>query len=549
MVRILGISCYYHEAAAALLVDGKIVAATAEERFSRIKHDASFPEQAIEFCLKYGKIKPRDLDWVVFYEKPFRKFERNLTVSLENFPSSLSFFVEAMKNFLTEKLWIKSKIAAQLEVSPEKILFVPHHLSHAAASFYPSPFKEAAYLTLDGVGEWTTGSWGICINNKIRPLGEMRFPDSVGLLYSTFTAYLGFEINDGEYTVMGMAGYGQPKYIKLIKKLYKQHKDGSIELNLPYFTFHKSSQLMYSKKFARLFDGLDRFNIASSLQTEVETMIFRVLNFIHQQTGMNRLIFGGGVALNSVLNGKITANSGFKGIFIFPAAGDDGGCVGAALYVYHHILGYKKRYLLFDVFLGAGLGKLGGLGKKMSKKHLINYVAGKLADGKVVGWCEGRAEFGPRALGHRSILADPRNPQMKDLLNQKIKFREQFRPFAPAVLSEYARDYFLGDQESLDNLGKYMLGTFRVKSQARKKIASIVHVDGTARAQLVAKDYPGKLRSLLEAFYQKTKIPVLLNTSFNLKGEPIVNSPEDALNTFQRSGLDILVLENYIMEK
>ncbi len=553
-MKILGISCFYHESAAALIIDGKIVAASAEERFSRIKHDASFPQKAIDFCLEFAGIKIKQLDYIVFYEKPFLKFERNLTISLNYFPESLSFFVDSMKNFLTEKLWIKSIISQKLEVNPDKILLVPHHLSHAAASFYPSPFKEAAYLTLDGIGEWTTGSWGIARGITVEPRGEMKFPNSVGLLYSTFTAFLGFEVNDGEYKLMGMAGYGKPKYMDKVKKLYKQYEDGSIKLNLDYFSFHKSSKTMYSEKFIREFGEIrdvgeiGRFNLAASIQAAVEEIVINIINFIQKQTGMDYLVYGGGVALNSVINGKITARTPFKDVFIFPAAGDDGGALGCALYVYHHVLGFKRRYPLKDVFLGrlGELGKLGRLGKKMAERELLNYVVGKLAEGKVVGWFEGRAEFGPRALGARSILADPRNAEMRDTVNSKIKFREQFRPFAPAVLEEYAKEYFFGN---FGNLGKFMLGTFKAKKKTKKIAPAIIHVDGSSRIQIVYKNYPTNLRKLLKTFFKKIGVPILLNTSFNLKGEPIVNSLEDALNTFKRSGLDILVIENYIIEK
>lgn len=551
-MNILGISCFYHESAAALIIDGKIIAASAEERFSRIKHDSSFPKTAIDFCLEYGRIKSADLEYVAFYEKPFLKFERNLMTSLRNFPNSLSLFVDSMKNFLTEKLWVKSIIAEKLKINPEKILFIPHHLSHAAASFYPSPFKEAAFLTLDGVGEWTTGSWGMASGDKFLPMGEMKFPNSVGLLYSTFTAFLGFEVNDGEYKVMGMAGYGKPEYVAKIKKLYKQYNDGLIKLNLDYFAFHKSSKRMYSEKFIREFGGLGGFGIAASLQKCTEEIVFNMLNFIYKKTKQKYLVYGGGVALNSVINGKIPYKTSFKDLFIFPASGDDGGAVGAALYAYHHVLGHTRRYSLDNVFLGQEFKILNLKFRtkhkitEMKDRNLIDYIAGRLAEGKVIGWFEGRAEFGPRALGHRSILADPRNVSMKNKVNLKVKFREEFRPFAPAVLEEYTDQYFQGIQ---GNLGKFMLGTFKVRPKTKKIAPAIVHVDGTSRIQIVSKNYSGKLRKLLKSFYKKTGVPILLNTSFNLQGEPIVNSPEDALSIFHRSGLDILVLENSIIEK
>lgn len=555
LMYILGISCFYHESAAALIRDGEIIAASAEERFSRKKHDSGFPKNSIKFCLELAGIQSSDLDYIVFYEKPFRKFERNLMLSLNYFPESYTFFIDFMKNFLTEKLWIKSTIMTELNVNSDRVFFVPHHLSHAAASYYPSPFTESAYLTLDGVGEWTTGSFGYALKNKLYPKGEIRFPNSVGLLYSAFTAYLGFEVNDGEYKVMGMAAYGRPTHLSKIKKLYKQAKDGSIKLNLEYFSFHKSSRSMYSKKFTRLFKKLDKFDIAASIQKCTEEIIFNMLNHIFRETKQKNLIIGGGVALNSVINGKIVSETPFKNLFIFPAPGDDGGSVGAVLYFYHHVLGFKKRKNLTNIFLGKDssesdtkllLKKHSLKMKKMKDKELFEFISAKISEGKVIGWFEGRAEFGPRALGHRSILADPRNPKMKDIVNAKIKFREEFRPFAPVVLAEHANKYFSITEY---NLSPFMLGTFEAKSRAKKNSPATVHEDGTSRIQIVGKNYSGKYRKLLEAFFKKTGVPVLLNTSFNVKGEPIVNTPEDAYKTFMGSGIDILVIENYVLEK
>jgi len=552
---ILGVSCFYHESAAALIHNGRVVAAGAEERFSRKKHDSSFPRYAIEFCLKQAGIDSSNLDYVVFYEKPFRKFERNIISSLRYFPKSHTFFTESMKNFLVEKLWVKSILASELRIDPAKILFIPHHLSHAAASFYTSPFSHAAFLTLDGIGEWTTGSFGTASKGKLHPIGEMKFPHSVGLLYAAFTAFLGFEVNDGEYKVMGMAAYGTPKHLSKVRKLYKQSSDGSIKLDLDYFVFHKSSKSMYSDKFARLFADLNKFDIAASVQKCTEEIIFNMLKYISKQTGQKNLVLGGGVALNSVINGKIVKETPFKNVFIFPAAGDDGGAVGAALYLYHHVLGFKKREKFSNVFLGKDssendiklLIKKNALKmKKMEDRELLDFISTKISDGKVVGWFEGKAEFGPRALGHRSILADPRDQKMKDIVNSKIKFREEFRPFAPVVLAEHADKYF---SITSDNLSPFMLGAFDAKLPAKKNSPATVHEDGTSRVQVVDKNYPGKYRKLLQAFFKKTGVPVLLNTSFNVKGEPIVNSPLDAYNTFKLSGIDILVLENYVLEK
>lgn len=552
---ILGISCHYHESAAAVICNGRIIAAAAEERFTRKKHDAGFPKNAIAYCLKETGVAAPELDYVAFYEKPFRKFERNLTVALTYVPDSRGWFVESMRNELTEKLWIKSAIIAELGIAPERILFVPQHLSHAAASFYPSPFARAAYLTLDAVGEWTTGSYGTAAGHRLHPIAEMRFPHSIGYLYSAFTAFLGFEVNDGEYKVMGLAGYGKPRYVRKVRKTFRQLPDGSVELDLSYFRFHTSADSMYSDLFAREFKRCDRFDLAASVQKVTEDMILNMMTKIAQKTGESNLVYGGGVALNSVINGLVTRRTPFKHLFIFPAAGDDGAAAGAALYVYHHVLGHGKRRILDDVFRGPGysgaeiarfLRTAHIPHRRYSDAMLLSYITDRLCEGKVVGWFEGRSEFGPRALGHRTILADPRNANMKDIVNGKIKFREEFRPFAPVVLSEKAREYYDITEE---NLIPYMLGTFTARPAARRISKATTHVDGTSRIQTVKKDYPGRYRKLLAAFYRKTGRPILLNTSFNLKGEPIVNSPEDAYSTFMRSGIDVLVLDRYVITK
>lgn len=548
---ILGISCFYHESAACLIKDGEIIAASAEERFSRIKHDSSFPAQAINFCLKQAGASVGQLDYVVFYEKPFIKFQRNLLISLRYYPKTLPFFIESIKNSLSQKLWVKSIITKQLKVSPEKILFVPHHISHASAAYFNSLFESAAYLTLDGVGEWHCGSWGKAKGNQLFPKASLNYPHSVGLLYSSFTAFLGFEVNEGEYKVMGLAAYGKPKYLDKVSQVYKQFKDGSIELDLSYFDFYKASR-MYSQKFKKEFSGLDKNDLAASIQVTTEEIILNMCRFIRQQTKEDNLVFGGGVALNSVVNSKILSQTGFKKLFIFPASGDDGGAVGAALYTYF-VLGGSKRRVFENPFLGQSfsnqeiekfLRKKKIKYKKLTNFDLVSQVTTDLKNGKVVGWFEGRAEFGPRALGHRSILADPRTSEMKDLVNRKVKFREDFRPFAPAILVEQANNYFY----KLDpSLSQFMLGTFRAKPIAKKQAPAIVHIDGSARVQIVEKDFPGNFRKLLESFFAQTGVPILLNTSFNLKGEPIVNSLEDAYSTFRRSGIDTLVLENYLV--
>lgn len=542
---ILGISCHYHEAAAALIRDGSIVAASEEERFSRIKHDAEFPASAVAFCLRQAGIAAGDIDYVAFYEKPFRKFERSIAVSAAFAPGSRSWFVDAMKSELTKKLWIKSTIVHKLNVDPSRVLFVPQHLSHAAASFYPSPFDRAAFLTLDAVGEWTTGSWGTARANKLYPMGEMRFPHSVGYLYSAFTAFLGFAVNDGEYKVMGMAGYGKPRYETKVKKLFRQHADGSISLNLDYFLFHKSTRAMYADRFVREFSGCGRFDLAASIQKVTQEIILTMMSKIAKKTGEKNLVYGGGVALNSVVNGMVTEKTPFSRVFIFPAAGDDGAAVGAALYVQHHVLGSTKRHPLSHVFLGESFDPEPFLRRenipytRYDDDDLYAFIADQMVSGKVVGWCEGRAEFGPRALGHRSIFADPVNPRMKDIVNRKIKFREEFRPFAPMVLAAHAKKYFPG-ADSL--MSPFMLATRAASKDAKKIAPATVHVDGTSRIQIT--DHP-----LIRAFYKKTGRPIMLNTSFNLKGEPIVNSPRDAYRTFLKSGIDVLVLDRCVILK
>ncbi len=527
---VLGISCYYHDSAAALIKDGEIIAACAEERFTRVKHDSSFPVQAINFCLEFAGIKPSDLDYVVFYEKPFRKLERHIETASNFFPHARQYFVRAIQSEFQEKLWIKSKILDFLKIPSSKLMFVPHHLSHAAAAFYPSPFNEAAFLTLDGVGEWTTGLWGLAKGSILNPMGEMRFPDSIGLLYSTMTAFLGFEVNEGEYKVMGLAAYGRPRYKNLIQKLYCQNTDSSINLNLEYFSFHLDVTRMYSQKFADLFANLDKADLAASLQKCTEEIILNIAKYVKKQTKQKYLVFGGGVALNSVVNAKLALKSGFEDIFIYPAAGDDGGAVGCGLYVYHHILQNEVRFPIKDMFLGPSYSG--------HKKLNPTSIAKRLAQGKIVAFFTGRSEFGPRALGHRSILADPRDPKMKDRVNTTIKYREEFRPFAPVVMAEFADKYF----ENINwHLSPFMLGTFKAKAITKKQAPAIVHVDGTSRIQTVSS---GPLYKILKEFYVITGVPILLNTSFNLKGEPIVNSQVDAYNTFKNSNLDMLVLGN-----
>ena len=598
---ILGISCFYHESAACLIKDGKIVAACAEERFSRKKHDSEFPQNAIKFCLEYAKISVSDLDWIVFYEKPFWKFQRILISTLVSFPFAWRLFAKAMVTWLTDKLWVRSIIADELKIEAKKILFVPHHISHAASSFYASGFQKSAVLTFDGVGEWTTTSWGVGEDNNLKLFAEIKFPHSLGLLYSVFTAFLGFEVNDGEYKVMGMAPYGKPRYLDQVKKLVRVYKDGSFSLKMNYFKFHKSAEYSFSKKFVELFgnsrprdlyfftktSGYPSYfgekpsdyeklcvlnqkyaDIAASIQAFTEEIIMQLANNLYQKTKLENLCIGGGVGLNSVANGLLLKKGPFKRIFVQPAAGDDGGSLGAAFYVYHALLqktrtasvyGKREIYVQDHCFYGAEFTEAEiekflksqklKYQKILSESRLIDFLADALTKGKVIGFFHGRAEWGPRALGARSILADPRREEMKEIVNTKIKFREPYRPFAPVVLAEKAKDYFdVGNLEH-EHLSNFMLGVFPVKKEKRKIIPAVTHVDGSGRLQIIDEKQNARYYNIINKFGQKTGVYVLLNTSFNLKGEPIVNSPKDALNTFKTSGLDILALERYIIRK
>lgn len=589
---ILGISCFYHESAACLIRDGKVVAASAEERFTRKKHDSNFPKEAIKFCLKTAGIGVRDLDFVVFYEKPFWKFQRILLSALAAWPLAWRFFAKAMIVWLSDKLWVRSIIADELQVDVKKILLVPHHISHAASAFYPSGFKKAAILTFDGVGEWTTTTYGAGNDREIKLFSEIKYPHSLGLLYSVFTAFLGFEVNDGEYKVMGMAPYGKPRYLDRVNKLVKVYKDGSFSLKMDYFAFHKSTEYSYGPKFIELFgkprprdlhfftkssgypsyfgdkpsnfDELCELNqkyadIAGSVQAFCEEVILTLAKMVYEKTKLENLCIGGGVGLNSVANGLLLRKGPFKRIFVQPAAGDDGGSLGAALYVYHALLGKKRAFVQDNCYFGEEFSdseienflksKKIKFRKIASEEKLCDLLAGEIADGKVVGFFHGRSEWGPRALGARSIMADPRKEEMKDVVNTKIKFREPYRPFAPVVLFEKAKDYFELEELEHHHLTNFMLGVFSVKKNKRKIIPAVTHVDGSGRLQIISEEQNARYYNLIKKFGQKTGVYVLLNTSFNLKGEPIVNSPQNAFNTFKKSGLDILALEKYIVLK
>jgi len=572
---ILGISCFFHDAAAALLRDGQLLAAAEEERFTRKKHDFEFPANAIEFCLRTGGIAARDLDYVVFFEKPFVKFERLLLTSLQEFPRSYPLFREAMITWLGDKLWIKQLIQKRLGVAPEKILFSEHHLSHAASAFFCSPFDEAAILTVDGVGEWTTASLGVGRGTEIRLTKEIRFPHSLGLLYSAFTAFLGFEVNDGEYKVMGMAPFGIPRYVDKVHKVVRTHRDGSFELDMDYFSFHYSTHRTFSRKFEALFGSPRRpradfsgeltredqhyADIAASIQAVTEEILLAMATTLQRETGLRRLCLAGGVALNSVANGRIVRETAFDEVYIQPSAGDGGGAVGAALYAHRAVLGHPRRFVMEHAFWGEvhGPDVIERFLRRESiaytriddEERLIERVVDGLQRGKVVGWSQGRFEWGPRSLGNRSILADPRRAEMRDVVNTKIKFREPFRPFAPSVVLERAEEYFVLPDAARHYPARFMLYVVGVRADKQAVIPAVTHVDGTGRLQTVSGAYGSRYYKLIETFGKATGVPVLLNTSFNLRGEPIVNTPAEAFNTFHQSGMDVLVLGDYVVEK
>ncbi|MCX5778283.1 MAG: hypothetical protein NTU66_03550 [Elusimicrobia bacterium] len=570
MVTILGISCFYHDASAAIVRDGQVIAASSEERFSRIKHDAGFPDKAIAYCCSAAGIAPIDIDYVVFYEKPFLKFERIILSILLSFPRSCLLFREAMVTWLNEKLWIRQILQERTGVPEKNISFCEHHQSHAASAYLCSPYQDAAILTVDGVGEWATTTFGYGSGNRFAIEQEIHFPHSLGLLYSTFTAFLGFEVNEGEYKVMGMAPYGTPRFVDKIEKLLSMHDDGSFTLDMRYFAYHYSHRRSFSKRFVQEFGSprdpshaeiFDTYyaDIAASIQRAIENAAVNLCCALYKLHPVPRLCLAGGVALNCVANEKILSRTPFTELFVQPSAGDGGGALGAALYMHHQVLNNPRGYVMESAGLGSAytdsdICKILDEGNIPyhnydNQEDLFRSIAVHLAAGKVIGWFQGHAEWGPRALGYRSILADPRNPAMKDIVNSKVKFRELFRPFAPAVLAEHADEYFdfPGKQDLL--LYEFMLCTVPVKETKRTVIPAVTHVDGTARVQVVRAESNSLLHGLLKAFYGQTGVPVLLNTSFNLKGEPIVNSPEDALATFHRSGIDILVMGSTVITK
>ena len=598
---ILGISAYYHDSAAALIKDGKIIAAAQEERFTRKKHDPSFPSNAIHFCLEYAGIELKDVAVLSFYDKPLLKFERLLETYYGFAPKGLRSFIQAMPVWLREKLFLKREIYQELnkigtfDKKKLKLLFPEHHLSHAASAFYPSPFDKAVILTLDGVGEWSTAS--ICYGDgkDIRILKELHFPHSLGLLYSAFTYYLGFRVNSGEYKLMGLAPYGSPddpevdRFAELIKThLIAIQEDGSLWLDQQYFNYATGLRMVYDKKWEKLFGFPKRpaesqlsqqhCNLALAIQRVTEEVVIKMAQAAQSLTGAEYLCMAGGVALNCVANGKLLNKGIFKDIFIQPAAGDAGGAPGAALAAYHLYFQKDRKLVVPDAMLGSLLGPelrnheikslarshVGPVEHYEKEQELCKVVAKLIASGKVVGWANGRMEFGPRALGARSILADPRNPEMQQKLNLKIKFRESFRPFAPSVLEEEVSKHF-----ELETASPYMLLVQPVKNSIRNPLPnnyhsmplmeklyierstmpSITHIDFSARIQSVDGKTNPRYRRLIEEFHQLTGCPALVNTSFNVRGEPIVCTAKDAYRCFQNTGMDVLVMNNFIFQK
>jgi carbamoyltransferase len=586
-MNILGISAFYHDSAACLVRDGVIISAAQEERFTRKKHDSAFPENAINFCLQDNKIRVDDVDYVAYYDKPFLTFERILETYLSFAPFGIKSFVKALPLWIKKKLWMKEVIRKELGYEG-RIIFPEHHESHAASAFLPSPFQEAAFITMDGVGEWTTASYGVGKGNDVEILAEIKFPDSLGLLYSAFTYFTGFKVNSGEYKVMGLAPYGVPKYRDIIlKELIDLKEDGSFKMNMDYFDYC-AGLTMTNEKFNKLFDGPPRkpeskltqreMDIARSVQEVIEEAVLRIGKHIRKETGQKYLCLAGGVSLNCVANGKLLREGIFEDIWIQPAAGDAGASLGAALFVWYKYLGNERKADGKKDFQQGSY-----LGPKFKNEYISDYlqknkipytilsddeipekIADLIADEKVVGWFHGKMEFGPRALGGRSVIGDARSPKMQETMNLKIKFRESFRPFAPSVIKERVSDYFEIDRES-----PYMLLVAPVKKEIRREmtveeqqlfgldklhvvrssIPAITHIDYSARIQTVDGEYNRLFYQVMKKFDEKYGCPVIINTSFNVRGEPIVCTPEDAYLCFMRTNMDYLLIENYLLDK
>jgi carbamoyltransferase len=592
--HILGISAFYHDSAAALVRDGELLAAAQQERFSRKKHDAAFPAEAIAYCLDEAGIALAELDQIVFYDKPLIKFERLLETYLSYAPRGLRSFITAMPIWLKEKLLLKdllkrelAKLGAVPIAQLPPLLFTQHHQSHAASAFFPSPFERAAVLCLDGVGEWATTSAWLGEGNQLRPLWEIQFPHSLGLLYSAFTYFAGFKVNSGEYKLMGLAPYGEPRYVELIyKHLFALKDDGSFRMDMRYFNY-ANGLTMTSRAFERLFDGPPRtpespvtqreMDLAASIQVVTEEVVLRLAHTLHRELAVDQLCLAGGVALNCVANGRLQREGPFEQLWIQPAAGDAGGALGAALSVWHQYLDQPRAASDGDRMQGAYLGprfsnaeiqaflERGKIPyQRLDDPALMAKLAELLDDGQIIGWFQGRMEFGPRALGGRSILGDPRNPRMQSVMNLKIKYRESFRPFAPAVLAERVSDWFEQTQPSpymlivasvaeskripMTETEQQRFGLDRLKIP-RSEVPAITHVDDSARLQTVHRETNPRFHQLISVFAERTGCPLLVNTSFNVRGEPIVGSPEDAYRCFMRTEMDALVLENCLLVK
>jgi carbamoyltransferase len=592
---VLGISAYYHDSAAALVWDGRVVAAAQEERFTRKKHDPGFPARAVRYCLKEAGVTGRDIDWIAFYEKPFLKFERLLETYLAFAPRGFASFRKAMPIWISEKLFQKDMLKRELAeidrdlADPAKLLFAEHHFSHAASAFFPSPFQEAAVLTMDGVGEWSTTSAGVGRGSALTLTKEIHFPHSLGLLYSAFTYYTGFKVNSGEYKVMGLAPYGEAIYAQAIfDNLIDVKADGSFRLNLSYFNYC-TGLTMTNRRFDALFGGPPRgpdepltqrhMNLAASVQAVTEEVVLRLTRALARDTGLKALCLAGGVALNCVANGKVLNDGRFERMWIQPAAGDAGGALGAALAAYHHHEGRDRPLAngASDGMQGAYLGpayaqddiqrRLQGVGARfevLQEEDLLTSAAQSLADGQALGWFQGRMEFGPRALGNRSILGDPRSPSMQKMLNLKVKYRESFRPFAPSVLREHVADWFRLHTDSpymllvapvqenhrrlMNEDERKLFGIEKLKVP-RSEIPAVTHVDYSARVQTVHRETNPRYHALISRFQQLTGCPVLVNTSFNVRGEPIVCTPEDAFRCFMGTEIELLVAGNCVLKK
>ncbi len=560
-MKILGISCFYHDSAAALIDDGKLVAAAQEERFTRKKHDTSFPKNAVDYCLKEAKCTVQEINYVAFYEKPLLKFDRLLHSCIDTFPWSLHAFCKSLPAYFTERLRMQKVLKKQLGYKGE-ILYAKHHESHAASAFLCSPFSEAAILTVDGVGEWTTTSYGHGKDNTFKLHKEIVFPHSLGLLYSAVTGHLGFKINNDEYKVMGLAPYGKPVYADKLAKLIDVKEDGSYSLDMSYFTYHYR-MWMTSKKFEQEFGPRrtkeskveeHHSNLAASLQKVFEDVLFKMLRHLHKEIKCDNLVMAGGCALNSVANGKITKNTPFKNIWAQPAADDAGGALGAALWAEHCVLGRPRSFEMEHAYWGPGftteeietfLKSNNIVYKTLNPEEIAAVTAKLIFENNVIGWFQGRMEWGPRALGARSILSNPCNEKMKDILNAKVKHREMFRPFAPVISEEDVHEYFDIDKDD----EKFMLFVYPVRQEKRALLPAVTHVDGTGRLQTINQQQNPRYYAVIKEFEKLSNVPVLINTSFNIRGEPIVCTPKDTYRCMMGTGIDYLMIDRFLIAR